>query len=70
MAAPKPPPARAWVETILMMPDTMDGQLFPPPIGDGWQGGPWELVGVSMGPRQFPDDPHSPVWFSISWRRK
>jgi hypothetical protein len=62
-------PPRAWVETVLSNPDSMQGELTPPPVGSDWRGGPWELAGVSMGPRLYWDDQHSPVWFVISWRR-
>jgi hypothetical protein len=63
-------PPRTHVETLIMVPDALQGELEPPPIGEGWHGGAWELVSVSIGPRLHADDPHSPVWFCISWRRR
>jgi hypothetical protein len=57
------------IETILANPDNMQGELAPPAIEEGWLGGQWELVSVSMGPKKFHDDYSSPVWFTIAWRR-
>lgn len=53
----------AYVETVLSSPHAMRGPLEPPDHRTGW-----EIVSVSMGPRQFPDDPNSPFWFTIAWK--
>ncbi len=61
---------RTHIETMLANPDTMHGELAPPAIEEGWFGGPWELVSVSIGPKKFHDDYSSPVWFTIAWQRR
>lgn len=57
----------AQVETILQHPDKMNCFLEPPEVPFGEPD--WQLASVSIGPRQFPDDPQSPVWFTIAWKR-
>lgn len=60
---------RAYVQTFLTNLDSLNGPLDPPETEPTWRGSSWRLVGVSLGPRRFADDPQSPVWCSIAWAR-
>lgn len=69
---PKPEFPRTFLQTCCVEPgsDELNGPLEPPPTGEGWQGGPWELVNVSYGPPRSQYVGDTAVWVTIAWRRR
>jgi hypothetical protein len=58
-----------YCETWLAMPGDAY-ELSPPKTESDWEGSSWELISFGIGPRQFIDDPSSPIWHFAAWSRR
>lgn len=58
------------LQTALVDPSEGFEELEPPPRGEGWQGGEWELVSHSYGPLRNGFFNDTRVWITIAWRRR